>query len=270
MPRAAQNNPQVPARLYKYLPSRFADNFVRRGDVLFRNLAYFRKVEDRGRNDLLEGLHMDHPDNPITIEAVDGRVRWQGNAAFLNSIDPQRLLIFCLSEIQDESLFEEFSADACVEIVDPPEFVRRCRVAVGRQFRFRDSGLLHGRTFYYAPNRPAPIDVTNPRQIAFCKHEAYSHQREYRLAVPLRGALKLTRRIVNELFSFDEEIAAGAPDERHVIIGSISDIATIHTRYEQGASVPTVEKLDQLLQAVSGGRDFVLLPSAIEKTARLA
>jgi predicted RNase H-like HicB family nuclease len=35
-----------------------------------------------------------------------------------------------------------------------------------------------------------------------------------------------------------------------------------YARYEQGASVPTVEKLDQLLQAVSGGRDFVLLPSA--------
>jgi len=34
-----------------------------------------------------------------------------------------------------------------------------------------------------------------------------------------------------------------------------------YARYEQGRSVPTVEKLDKLLQAVSGGRDFVLLPS---------
>ena len=33
-------------------------------------------------------------------------------------------------------------------------------------------------------------------------------------------------------------------------------------------SVPTIEKLDQLLQAVSGGRDFVLLLSAVEETAR--
>jgi predicted RNase H-like HicB family nuclease len=37
-----------------------------------------------------------------------------------------------------------------------------------------------------------------------------------------------------------------------------------YARYEQGSSMPTVEKLDKLLQAVSGGRDFVLLPSAIE------
>lgn len=223
-------NVHSPARLYKYLPSRFADGFVRRGDLLFRNLAYFRKIEDRGRGDLLEGLHMDRPDNPIAIEAVDTRVRWQGRGAFLNSIDPQRLLVFSLSEILTDSMFGEFNADTCVEIMDPPEFIRRCRIAVGRQLHFRDSSLLYGRVFYYAPNRAAPIDVTNTRQIPFCKHEAYSHQREYRLAVPLRGGLKLTRRIVNELFSFDEEIAASVPDERRVIIGSMSDIATIHTR----------------------------------------
>jgi hypothetical protein len=39
-----------------------------------------------------------------------------------------------------------------------------------------------------------------------------------------------------------------------------------YARYEQGSSMPTVDKLDKLLQAVSGGRDFVLSPSAIEDT----
>jgi hypothetical protein len=219
---------EVPERLYKYLPSRYADSFVNRGDVLFRNLAYFRKIEDIGRRDLLEGLHMDYPDNPITIEAIHGPGWWRGRAAFLNSIDSQRLFIFCLSEILDDSLFKKFSADVCIEIINPLEFIRRCRVAVGKKFYFRDSGLLHGAISYYLPNRPAPIDVTNPRQIAFCKHEAYTDEREYRLIIPLRGALKHTRRIVNEHFSFDEEITAGVSDERHVIVGSISDIATMH------------------------------------------
>jgi hypothetical protein len=85
---------------------------------------------------------------------------------------------------------------------------------------------------HYLPNRPAPIDVTNPRQIAFCKHEAYAVEREYRLAFPLKGALKQTRRMVrmDGGFSFDEEIAALISDKREVIIGSISDIATVHTR----------------------------------------
>ena len=41
-----------------------------------------------------------------------------------------------------------------------------------------------------------------------------------------------------------------------------------YARYEQGISVPTVEKLDKLLRAVSGGRDFVLLPSPLENADR--
>ena len=36
-----------------------------------------------------------------------------------------------------------------------------------------------------------------------------------------------------------------------------------YARYEQGASVPSIEKLDELLQAVSRGRDFVLLTSSL-------
>jgi hypothetical protein len=39
-----------------------------------------------------------------------------------------------------------------------------------------------------------------------------------------------------------------------------------YARYEHGSSMPTVDKLGKLLQAVSGGRDFVLSPSAIEDT----
>lgn len=37
-----------------------------------------------------------------------------------------------------------------------------------------------------------------------------------------------------------------------------------YARYEQGTSVPSVEKLDELLQAVSPGQDFVLLPSPLK------
>ncbi len=222
---------EIPGQLYKYLPSRYVDSFVKQGIVLFRNLAHFRKSEDIGRRDLLEGLHLDYPDNPVTIQARHGSGWFRGRAAFLNSINTQRLFVFCLSEILAGSLFKKFSSDACVEILNPLEFIRRCRVAVGKKFYFRDSGLLNGPVSYYAPNRPAPIDVTNPRRLAFCKHESYADEHEYRLAFSLQGALKQTRRIVrlDGGFSFDEEIGVLVSDERKVIIGSISDIATVHT-----------------------------------------
>ena len=37
-----------------------------------------------------------------------------------------------------------------------------------------------------------------------------------------------------------------------------------YARYEQGVSVPTIEKLDELVRAVAPGRDLVLLQSAVE------
>ena len=35
-----------------------------------------------------------------------------------------------------------------------------------------------------------------------------------------------------------------------------------YARYEKGESLPTIEKLDSLLRAVSDGRDFVVAPSS--------
>ena len=37
-----------------------------------------------------------------------------------------------------------------------------------------------------------------------------------------------------------------------------------YARYERGTSIPTLEKLDELLQAVSPGRDFVLHQSTVK------
>ena len=175
---------------------------------------------------------MDRPDNDITIEAVDGGLTWKGPAAFLNSINHNRLLIFCLSEVLSEDLYTEFGADACIELVDPEEFIRRCQEVVCTQPRFAESGLLHNRVEYYAPNAPAIRSVKDPRCIPFFKHQTYSRQREYRLAVALRGGLKMTQRIVNEQFTFDEELAAGRSDHRHVFIGPIEDITRVHLLQE--------------------------------------
>jgi hypothetical protein len=170
---------------------------------------------------------MDYPDNDITIENADGR-RWQRRAAFLNSINSNKLFVFCLSEVLSPSLYAEFSADSCVEILDLDEFFRRCRETISQQPRFSESGLMHDRVEYYAPGRPAIRNVKDPRCVPFFKHEAYSHQAEYRLATALRRGLQLTERIVSQKFTFDEETLASRPAHRHVIIGSIKDIAKVH------------------------------------------
>lgn len=218
----------MPEQLFKYLPSEFVKRLVDRGDLLFRNLSYFRKIEERGRGDLLEGLHMDYPDHDITLDTLDGRVHWKGRAAYLNSIDSDRLFVFCLSEELSPHLYSEFSADACVEISDTTEFLLRTSGRISSQPRFSESGLLHDRVEYYRPNKGVERNVKDPRCIPFFKHEAYAHQREYRLAVALRRGLRLTQSIVNQQFTFDEEVTAGREAERHVFIGSLKDIVRIH------------------------------------------
>lgn len=221
---------QTPERLFKYLPSRFVEQVLRRGNLLFRNLSYFRRIEEDSRGDLLEGLHMDYPDNPIKIETIDGRVKWEGKAAFLNRVKPDKLYVFCLSQELSPALYDEFGVDACIEITDTHEFLRRSERVIATQIRFAESGLLHGPVLYYEPNKPFCGDVTDVRTIPFCKHDNYKHQAEYRLAIATRGGLTLTRQIVNELYSFEEDVAAGTDGRRQLIIGAVHDIARVHHR----------------------------------------
>jgi hypothetical protein len=218
----------IPSRLYKYLPYRFVRVFLERGDLLFRNLSYFRQIEEKGRNDFLEGLHMDYPDHDVTLDTTDGRIHWQGRAAFLNSVNADRVFVFCLSDTLAPELFVEFNADTCVEILDPKEFIARCERVVSRQKRFSEARLLHGQVEYYAPEGAAVGNVKDPRCIPFFKHVSYAHQREYRLATALSHGLRLTQRIVREGFTFDEEVANARPANRHLFIGAISDLAVVH------------------------------------------
>jgi hypothetical protein len=231
MNNAKAQSPELPARLYKYMPLKHVDAFLAKGAVLFRNLAHFRKCEEKGRSDLLEGLHMDHPDNPVMLRSVNnpGQTLWAGDAAFLNSIDPNKVFVFCLSHDLSDALFEEFRSDACVEIIDPKQFIARVTRQVRGLLSFRQHGLLHGPVHYYAPNKPTKASVENPLTIPFFKHEAYSHQHEYRLVLPLRNGLKLKQSVIHwKLHSFDDEVATGMSKEKTISMGTLADICKVH------------------------------------------
>ena len=218
-----------PTRLYKYLPSRYLDAFVHRGEILFRNMAYFRKIEDKGRADLLEGLHVDRPDGGLKLTRQDGTALHHDGAAFINSVNTDRVFIFCLATILDDGLYKEFKADTCVQLLDTKEFVNRCERKVKKQRRFSENGFMHAPVEYYAPNEPTVRPVQDPIWIPFFKHLDYSHQHEYRLRVALAKGLKPTKRIVNRAFSLEEDAVSGIESSRKLIIGSIGDIVKVHT-----------------------------------------
>ena len=147
-------------KLFKYLPSEFVDKVVSKGDLLFRNLTYFRKYEDIRRGDPLEGFHRDNPDNDITLSCPKtGRILAKGDFSFLNSTNTDLIFVFCLSKSHKSFLYEEFEADSCIEILDTQEFVRKTRIAVKRLLSSHQTGLLYGDVKYYRENAPANFNI---------------------------------------------------------------------------------------------------------------
>ena len=45
----------MPLTLYKYLPAKYAELFISKGEVLFRSLLFFQAWEHEERGDELEG-----------------------------------------------------------------------------------------------------------------------------------------------------------------------------------------------------------------------
>ncbi|MCU7808552.1 MAG: hypothetical protein KZQ73_11895, partial [Candidatus Thiodiazotropha sp. (ex Semelilucina semeliformis)] len=157
-------------KLYKYMPSQYAGSFVKKGDLLFRNLSYFRQYEDNKRGDPLEGFHRDNPDNDVTLsDPKTGRILAKGDFSFLNSTNTDSINVFCLSMRHDSRLYKEFCSDCCIEILDPDEFIRRTRIAVKKLISTHQSGLLHREVIYYHDNKPAGFDIKNPKNLAFVK-----------------------------------------------------------------------------------------------------
>lgn len=217
----------VPPRLYKYVSSKWVRD-VLGGRLLFRNLTYFRQCEDGQRGDPLEAHHRDNPKHGVTITAVSSGKIIRGSFSFLNSTNSDHIYVFCLSKICNAKLCEEFEGDACVQIMDVEEFLRRVRCKIVPLASTHKWGLLHGSIKYYVPDRAADFNVKDPRHIVFTKDQIFRHQDEYRLAFGTRRAFKLEEAIVdNRIYDSRAETTKGTVRERRINIGPISDIAKV-------------------------------------------
>ena len=213
--------------LYKYLPTQFAVPFVERGEVLFRTLSYFRKIEHAARGDAIEGVHMDVPAHHVLLEVPRLGKTFVGRYRALNSIDQVRVYAFCCSRSYSNEMKEEFGCDRCVAIHDPDTFFLRCRTAARRHATLEPPGLLHREVAYYASTGESPLPITDPHALPFLKHRDFASQDEYRAVFATTGGFNITRRIVQPAFTFDEEIQQAPCFERLLRLGSLKGVADL-------------------------------------------
>ena len=182
-------------RLYKYLPSEHVPAVLDRGEILFRNLTYFRQQEGPVRGDTYEGIHKNHPGTDIVIESTEHGIRAEGKYSFLNSTNPDLVFCFCMSKLFSKELMAEFKYDACIEIFKPDEFIL--------------------------------FDVTDPTQIVFAKNESYERQDEFRLSFGTRHAFKLVQQIAQPHYDPYNDAMKGQCKEKIVRVRGLNDVAKV-------------------------------------------
>lgn len=188
---------KIPRVLYKYIPSRFVDSFCDEGNILFRNLTYFKKIEDGDvRGDHLEGTHRDFGKNGAGIDiTINKNGKKLKGDYFDNSIETDdKTFIFCLSNIYDEKLFDEFECDACIKITNTKEFISLCErkllVSTGKH-----SKLHYNNIKYYELNEDMSEYIKIPIMIPILKREKYRIQDEFRLYFAVDNAFKIKKSI---------------------------------------------------------------------------
>jgi hypothetical protein len=215
---------EFPDRLYKYLPSKFLDTVLKEGNILFRNLTYFRKYEDKIRGDETEGIHVDNPDNYISITSQTNVI--VGDFSFLNSIKQDDVFAFCLSKSLKEKLFTDFECDVCIPIKNVRAFLIRCRRAIEKMPEFSKIGLLHRSVDYYKCNEPAAKSIKDPFNIPFFKDARFfSDQDEFRMVFGTKQGFSLIQKVIdNRRFRYVDEIEQGESKELIIKIGNIENI----------------------------------------------
>ena len=170
--------------LYKYFTDeRFANAFIRKGNMRFGSLASYRELEDGGvRGDPKDATLHYEPSEGIEITMVaDGR-KLSGTSF---SSAAQNMFVYCMSsELSLERAAE--LGPLCVEIADPDTIVARLQARATEASRLDYAAVVCGET-EYRPNDKIPgADWAVPERVVMIKPPEYASQKEFRIALPLK------------------------------------------------------------------------------------
>ena len=216
--------------LYKYLPAKYVEAFVREGAVLFRSLAYFRDYEDaQVRGDEFEGTRLHRPIGGLEITLVETQQKVVLPHAFESTANEDDIFVFCVSTVLSADLAAEFQADACIEIKKLGAFVGGIRGALLRRPSIKSKTLVHGKVKYYSPDQTPIVDWALPERIAMSKLSTYSTQQEYRIAFAVNDAFRVQNTRLRLAAPGERRPPrATAHPERLFKLGSLSALCKVH------------------------------------------
>ncbi len=170
--------------LYNYIPQRYAEAFVERGEVLFRSVLYFLASED-ARRDELEAMHQYAPVRGLDITNHTQRFRKTilGSSMRSSVKHPEQVFVFCASHVLTSELAVRFSADACIEIADAEKLSARLRGVLRWTPHVKMRTFRAGPVTYYSTAEPPGTTWALPDEIIMHKRrQLFAEEQEYRFA----------------------------------------------------------------------------------------
>jgi hypothetical protein len=222
---------------YKYFSClKYAHRFLE-GKVFFQTAAFFRDYEDAKAQQVIgdeyECTRLYRPPSGLEINNMTRGTNGTIQMGMECHTKADEIYIFCVSLSFNDRLREEFGAVACVEILQPKEFIRRWQHALPDEAR---GHTTHGYPkhvarklgYYRAGDGPDNVWAL-PDLITTTKLEAFKYQDEYRFAFTKTDAFEF-QNCRYELVDRKHR-PLPKPEEHHSVtleLGDLREICTLH------------------------------------------
>lgn len=218
------------ASLFKYLPAQYLDAFMRRGELLFRSLSYFRNYEElEVRGDQHEGRRLYSPPKGLEINNLTTGEKINLPWSFESSVQDREIFVFCLSLEHSAALARAFNTDVCVEVHNPTALLAKVRTALMLRKWVKKARLVHGTVTYYSPTDAPFVEWAVPERMILQKTDRFTQQQEYRIAFAKGDALMLNN-VATQITAtpgVKQPTLAGHP-EHFLRLGNLTKLCTVH------------------------------------------
>ena len=204
-------------KLYRYTKSKYAEDFVRNGNVYFNHARTFKNGNltlAQQDNERIRSFNFEDAQQKPSLFDQHGRcLQLLQMDVFLTNgnLTPRDYFMLCWATEPIDRLYDEFDAEVCIQLKDPCEFHRRILNEIKAKFKVGGRYAAWD-VKYFDPQLPPIVDDFLDYQ--FLKARQYSNQREFRMVLEVCHT-------------------SATQDNLVVKVGCLNDICRIYERGEK-------------------------------------